>query len=109
MASEDTGTCRARATGPPRRAAGPLSSLVVELHEQGMTAKDIARRLQLSDRTVHRWLAAGSFQYKSSRRKRQSPFDPFAPSVLSRWSHGESNGHTLWGELQKQGHDGSER
>ncbi len=26
-----------------------------------MTAKAIARRFQLSDRTVHRWLAAGSF------------------------------------------------
>lgn len=58
---DPTGTCRARATGSPRRAAGPLSSLVVELHEQGMTAKAIARRFQLSDRTVHRWLAAGSF------------------------------------------------
>jgi DNA-binding NarL/FixJ family response regulator len=34
---------------------------VVELHTQGMKPKEIAGRLSLSDRTVHRWLASGTF------------------------------------------------
>lgn len=34
---------------------------VVALHEQGMKPKEIARLLDLSDRTVQRWLAFGSF------------------------------------------------
>ena len=41
---------------------------VVELAEQGMTAKAIARRLDLSDRTVQRWLAAGTFPEAKKRR-----------------------------------------
>jgi transposase len=51
---------------------------VVELAEQGMTAKARARRLDLSDRTVQRWLAAGTFPEAKKRRKRQSCFDEFA-------------------------------
>jgi DNA-binding NarL/FixJ family response regulator len=34
---------------------------VVDLGQQGMTAKDIAGRLGLSSRTVQRWLTAGTF------------------------------------------------
>src|SRR3989442_10938389 len=43
---------------------------VVELREQGMTAKEIAHQLKLSDRTVQRWLAAGTFPEAKKRRKR---------------------------------------
>jgi len=64
-------------------------------HKQGMTTKEIASRLRLGQRTVQRWLAAGSFQYKSSRRKRPSAFDAFAPYVLKRWKEGQRNGLAL--------------
>jgi len=57
---------------------------VVELRQQGMKSQDIARQLGLSDRTVHRWLAAGAFPEAQKRRKRQSSFDAFAPYVLKR-------------------------
>src|SRR5207248_380317 len=68
---------------------------VVELAEQGMAAKEIARRLDLSQRTVQRWLAAETFPEAKKRRKRQSCFDAFAPSVLKRWNEGERTGITL--------------
>jgi len=82
---------------------------VVELGGQGVTAKDIARRLDLSERTVRRWLAAGTFPDASRRRKRQSSFDAFAPSVLKRWNEGERNGLALWREISEQGYNGSAR
>src|SRR5438132_6955756 len=82
---------------------------VVELRGQGVTAKDIARRLDLSERTVQRWLAAGTFPDASHRRKRQSSFDAFAPYILSRWQSGERNGLVLWREIKEQGYTGSER
>ncbi len=81
----------------------------VAWHKQGMTTKEIASRLRLGQRTVQRWLAAGSFQYKSSRRKRPSAFDAFAPYVLKRWKEGQRNGLALWREIKEQGYDGSDR
>jgi transposase len=82
---------------------------VVELRQQGMKAQDIARQLGLSDRTVHRWLAAGAFPEAKKRRKRQSSFDAFAPYVLKRWQEGERNGLALWREIKAQGYTGTER
>ncbi len=82
---------------------------VVELRQQGMKPQDIARQLGLSDRTVHRWLAAGAFPEAQNRRKRQSSFDAFAPYVLKRWQDGERNGLALWREIKAQGYTGTER
>ena len=82
---------------------------VVERHSQGLTAKEIARQLNMSERTVQTWLAAGTFPEAKKRRKKPSSFDPFAPSVLKRWQQGERKGLVLWREIQKQGYTGSER
>lgn len=82
---------------------------VVDLREQGMKAKEIARRLDMGERTVRDWLKQGTFPETKKRRKRQSSFDTFAPSVLKRWQDGEHNGLTLWREIKEQGYSGSER
>ncbi len=82
---------------------------VVERHSQGLTAKEMARQLNMSERTVQTWLAAGTFPEAKKRRKKPSSFDPFAPSVLKRWQQGERKGLVLWREIQKQGYTGSER
>nr|WP_040447141.1 transposase [Ktedonobacter racemifer] len=79
------------------------------MHAQGIKSQEIARLVGLSDRTVRDWLKHGSFPEAKKRRKRQSPFDPFAPYVLSRWQHGERNGLVLWREIQEQGYSGSDR
>lgn len=82
---------------------------VVELHEQGMKPKEIAHQLGLSDRTVHRWLAAETFPEAKWRRKRQSPFDVFAPYVLKRWQDGEQRGIHLFREIRERGYTGTAR
>ena len=81
----------------------------MQLQEQGMKAKEIARLLDLGERTVRRWLASGAFPEAKKRRKRQSCFDDFAPYVLKRWQDGERNGLTLWKEIKQQGYTGTER
>jgi transposase len=80
---------------------------VVERHEQGFTAKEIACQLNLSERTVQRWLASGTFPEAKKRRKKASSFDEFAPYVLKRWQEGERNGLALWREIVAQGYTGS--
>jgi excisionase family DNA binding protein len=82
---------------------------VMERHSQGLTAKEMACQLGLSQRTVQKWLAAGTFPEAKKRRKKRSDFDLFAPSVLKRWQEGERNGLVLWHEIQQQGDTGSER
>jgi transposase len=82
---------------------------VVELHAQGMKPKEIAHQLGLSDRTVHRWLASGTFPEAKRRRKRRSLFDAFAPYVLKRWQDGERNGLAIFREIRAQGYTGTER
>jgi len=81
---------------------------VIQLREQGMKPKEIAQRLDLSDRTVQRWLASEGFPEARSRRKRQSCFDAFAPYVLKRWQEGERSGAVLRREIMEQGYTGSE-
>ncbi len=82
---------------------------VLELHKQGMKPKEIARLLDLSQRTVQRWVTAEAFPEAKKRRKRQSCFDDFAPYVLKRWQAGERNGLTLWKEIKEQGYTGTGR
>jgi len=81
---------------------------VVELHEQGIKPKEIARHLGMGERTIHRWLASGTFPEARTRR-RQNVFEPFAPYVLSRWQAGERNGLALWRAIKEQGYMGSAR
>jgi len=82
---------------------------VVELGEQGMKPKQIAKLIGLSDRTVQHWLASETFPEARKRCKRQSCFDEFAPYVLKRWREGVHNGTILFHELQAQGFQGSDR
>ncbi len=58
----------------------------------------------LSQRTMRRWLAQGTFPEAKQRRKKHSPFDAYAPSVIKRWQEGCHNGWQLWRELQMQGY-----
>ncbi|WP_220208088.1 hypothetical protein [Reticulibacter mediterranei] len=74
-----------------------------------MKPKEIARQLGMGERTIHRWLASASFPEARKRRKRESPFDPFASYVLSRWEAGERNGLTIFREIKEQGYTGSAR
>jgi transposase len=85
------------------------SQRVAEWHEQGMKPKEIAQLLDLSDPTVQKGLAAGTFPEAKKRRQRPSGFDAFAPYMLKRWQEGERRGVTLLRDLREQGYTGSER
>ena len=91
-----------------RRAQKPdRYTQVVELHQQGAKAADIASRVGIGERTVHRWLAHGSFPEARRRRRRPSLIDPYERYVLSWWQEGNRNGAQLYKELTAQGYKGS--
>ena len=82
---------------------------VESLHKQGLTTKEIACRMTISERTVRHWLHRGVAPDTRQRRKYASAFDPYAPYVLTRWEEGERNGTHLWREIAAQGYPGSQR
>jgi transposase len=82
---------------------------VVELHQKGVKAADIASRVGIGERTVHRWLAHGSFPEARRRRRRPSLIDPYERSVLKWWQEGHRNGSQLYRELKAQGYKGSSK
>jgi len=80
---------------------------VIELHQQGVKAADIASRMRIGERTVHRWLAHGSFPEARQRRRRPRLIDPYERYVISRWQEGSRSGSQLYRELLAQGYKGS--
>jgi excisionase family DNA binding protein len=82
---------------------------VESLHQQGLTSKEIARRMAISERTVRHWLHRGVAPDTRPRRKYPSAFDPYAPYALTRWEEGERNGTHIWREIAAQGYPGSQR
>ncbi len=75
---------------------------VVELHQQGVKAADMASRVGIGERTVHRWLAHGSFPEARQRRRRPSLIDPYERYVLKCWQEGHRNGSQLYRELKAE-------
>ncbi len=84
---------------------------LIELRNSGLTTKEIARRLDMAERTVRYWFSGGiPFEKKPShRQKRRSCFDPYASYVAERWNQGCHNGLHLVSELQNKGYKGSSR
>lgn len=78
------------------------------LHEQALSEREIARRLKLSRKTVHRFLVAESFPERSRPPYRGSILDPYKPSILERWKAGCWNGTQLLHEVKRRGYTGSE-
>ena len=80
---------------------------LLALRQAGCTSVEIAQRLGMKARTVRDWVR--HFRPDSHRRKRQSPFDAFAPYVWERWQAGCHTASHLWAELVARGFTGSER
>ncbi len=80
---------------------------VVEFHQQGVKAADSASHVGIGERTVHRWLAHGSFPEARQRRRRPSLIDPYERYVLKWWQEGHRHGSQLYRELKAQGYKGS--
>ena len=79
---------------------------VVTLRERGLTMPAIAQQLKLGERTVQRWLSAGTFPERKPRRRPLSPLAPHAAYLDQRWAEGCHNGMQLWREVCDQGYHG---
>ena len=75
------------------------------LIETGVSQSDIARRLDLSLRTVQRWVRAGAFPERSPRVFSNS-VDQYAAYLDRRLLEGCRNVRQLWRELKQQGFRG---
>ena len=82
---------------------------VVELHQLGLRAADIASRIGIGERTVHRWLHNGSFPEARRRRRRPSLIDPYERYVLQWWQEGNRHGAQLYRDLTSRGYNGSSK
>lgn len=81
--------------------------VVVDLSQQGVGRRAIARQTGLSRNTVRRYLEVGTFPEQQIRRKRQSMLDPHLPYLQQRWEAGCQNAAQLYRELAGHGYRGS--
>lgn len=80
---------------------------VVDLQQQGLGERAIAREAGLSRNTVHRYLEAGTFLESGPRKQRQSQLDPYVPYLRERWDAGCQNAAQLFREIQGRGYHAS--
>ena len=78
------------------------------LHQQLVSEREIARRLNMSRHTVHKFLVSESFPERSKHPYQGSVLDPYKPSILDRWKNGCWNGTQLLEEVKKLGYIGSD-
>lgn len=84
---------------------------VVELHQQGIGKRAIARAMGLSRMTVRRYLRVGEFPEIASRgakgRELPKQIDAHREYLSVRWEQGIGSGTVLWNELRARGFTGS--
>ena len=81
---------------------------VHELYAQGVSMRGIARQLNLSSRTVSKYLQAESCPtYPQGVRRGRSILQPHIDYLQKRWQEGCHNASQLWRELRQQGYQGA--
>lgn len=81
---------------------------VRELHQQGVSGREIARRLKLSRQKVMQFIQAESFPERVPSLPKSSILDPYKPLILERWAQGCHNGTQIYHEIKMAGYPGSE-
>jgi transposase len=103
----------ARPTPPSRREAARTAGRerrrerygeVMALHRQGLSDRDIARRLHMSRNTVQRYRRAPEFPERCEGPKRPSRLDPYGEEVRRRWEGGCRNAARISRELIAEGY-----
>src|SRR6266704_1850966 len=84
-------------------------SQMTTLRTQGLTQREVAKRMGMSERTVRHWLKQGAAPTNERQFRRQSVFDPYAAYVLQRWQDGIHEAKQLFAEIQAQGFSGTVR
>ncbi|HEY6405870.1 MAG TPA: ISL3 family transposase, partial [Ktedonobacteraceae bacterium] len=79
------------------------------LRTQGLTQREVAQRMGMSERTVRHWLKRGAAPTNERQSRRRSAFDPYAASVLQRWQDGIHEATQLYAEIRAQGFPGTVR
>src|SRR6266568_4201661 len=79
------------------------------LRTQGLTQREVAKRMGMSERAVRTWLKRGAAPTNERQFRRQSAFDPYAAYVLHRWQAGMHEGKQLFEEIRAQGFSGTVR
>jgi len=76
-----------------------------ELHNRGLSQKEIAQQIHRHPKTIRRYLSTPMPIGRSQRKKRL--LDPYRSYLLNRWNEGCHNATKLFQELQAQGFTGS--
>ncbi len=79
------------------------------LRAQGLTQREVATRMGMSERAIRTWLKRGGAPTNERQFRRQSVFDPYAAYVLQRWQDGIHEAKQLYEEIQTQGFSGTVR
>lgn len=79
---------------------------IIQLHEQGISMREIARRMGMHRGTVRRFLRAGQFPERAVR-KYARQMDRFVDYLRRRWNEGCRNAALLAKELAEHGYKGS--
>lgn len=79
---------------------------ILDLQREGLTAREIARRLGISRTTVNKYLSAGAFPERKERASPPGSVEPYAPYLRRRWEEGCHDAKQLWRELREQGFTG---
>jgi len=79
------------------------------LRAQGLTQREVATRMGMSERAVRTWLKRGAAPTNERQFRRRSVFDPYAAYVLERWQAGIHEATQLYEEIQAQGFSGTVR
>ena len=79
------------------------------LRAQGLTQREVAKRMGMSERAVRTWLKRGAAPTNERHFRRRSVFDPYAAYVLERWQDGIHEARQLYEEIQAQGFSGTVR
>src|SRR6266480_460971 len=82
---------------------------ITTLRAQGLTQREVAKRMGMSERAVRTWLKRGAAPTNERHFRRRSVFDPYAAYVLERWQDGIHEARQLYEEIQAQGFSGTVR
>jgi transposase len=82
--------------------------MIREMHKQGLSISEIARRTGHDRKTVRRALQGTVVPEQKARRPRKRKIDPYVPYLLKRIERGVLNAHKLYHEIRELGYEGGE-
>ncbi len=77
---------------------------IQQLHHDGVSVSEIARRLDMDRKTVRKYLRQAPREYE--RKPKSWKVDPFRVYLRERWELGVQNASRLFAEIQKRGYGG---